>query len=122
MATEARPTETRANPLAALGRGGTLAALGRGGLRWLPVAIALGLFAQLALRGLRPALAERTRLEHSSERLDERLQEDGQQRSELAAFREALDDPIYQERLRLKRLESGAKPAKDSAKNTAEGE
>jgi hypothetical protein len=81
------------------GAGRSLRAL----LGWLPLALALGLFAQLSLRGLRPALAERERLLRCEAELGARLADALAERASLEAFDEALDDPIYLERLRLER-------------------
>jgi hypothetical protein len=78
--------------------------------RWAPVAIALAFFAQLALLGLRPAIAERQRLAAAEQRLEQRLGLEEEERGALSAFRSALEDPIYRERLRLHRLRAAAAP------------
>jgi hypothetical protein len=77
-------------------------------VHWAPVGIALALFAQLALLGMKPALAERERLREAGERLETRLAADEEEHARLSAFRRALDDPVYRERLRLQRQGSTA--------------
>lgn len=96
------------------GRGGSSGGLGSRALRaplgllgalayWMPVWIPLGLLAQLALLGLRPALCEQARLEQREAVIGARLEHELRRREELSAFLAALSDPIYRERLRLER-------------------
>jgi hypothetical protein len=69
----------------------------------LPVAIPLGLFAQIALLGLRPALAERAHLERMQEEMQSRLEADESLHEELSLRRAAREDPIFRERQRRAR-------------------
>jgi hypothetical protein len=66
----------------------------------MPVAIPLVLFAQVALLGLRPALAERARLNLEQERVLERLSKAQQAYEEYEVALRAFADPIYRERER----------------------
>ena len=66
----------------------------------MPVAIPLVLFAQVALLGLRPALAEKARLELEEERMLERLKKAKQTHEEYDIALRAFTDPIYRERER----------------------
>ena len=110
MPTRSRPASDQALLLAALGGTGprgksrgagapTLEA-GRRLFYWLPVAVALGLFAQVALLGLKPALRESTRLGGAEAALLERYQAEQSRRAELERVHRALRDPIYLERER----------------------
>ena len=72
---------------------------------WAPVWAPLVFFGQLAILGMKPALAERRRLAACEAELDARLAESLERREELGARLEALDDPIFQERLRRVALE-----------------
>jgi hypothetical protein len=74
-------------------------------LYWMPVWVPLILLAQLGTRGLKPARAEDERLKLHEERLLERLQIDKDESRRLNESLEALDDPIFIERLRRKRQE-----------------
>lgn len=67
---------------------------------WAPVLLTLALFAQVVLRGVRPALAERARLERAAAVLDERHARLRAQTDDLLALRRAHADPIYVERER----------------------
>lgn len=85
-------------------RGGVLARVAY----WLPVLVPLGLFAQIALLGLRPALAERAALERMQAHMQARLEADQALHDELELRREAREDPIFRERQRRLRLAAPA--------------
>jgi len=79
------------------------------------------LFAQVAFRGLRPALGERRRLAEAAERLDGRHARDLELSERLSASLRARADPIFLERRRRQRLHqppstetSGASAASES--------
>jgi hypothetical protein len=69
-------------------------------LGWLPPAIALGVFAQVALLGLRPSLAEGRRLGEAEERMTARHAAAVERRDELERTLRAQADPIFLERER----------------------
>lgn len=74
---------------------------GIGGVRyWLPVLIPLGLFAQLALLGLRPALSESARLAVAEERLVDEFEFELSRSERITTVLRAQADPIYLERER----------------------
>ena len=77
----------------------------RGLFGWLPLCVSLGVFAQLALLGLRPALAERAHLARMRELVELRHQADFALHDELALRERAREDPIFRERRR--RLDGG---------------
>lgn len=79
-------------------------------LYWLPVLAALVLFAQVSFLGLRPALAERARLEQAEVVLNERFQRDMALSHEIAAHLAARNDPVFIERQRRARLLATAIP------------
>jgi hypothetical protein len=66
---------------------------------WLPVLVALVLFAQVALLGLRPALRESARLTVAEGLLD-RYEAQQERAHKLARILRAQSDPIYLERER----------------------
>lgn len=72
-------------------------------LYWMPVWVPLILLAQLGTRGLKPAMAEEERLLGEEAELLERHEEDEAEARELSDRLDALDDPIYLERLRRER-------------------
>lgn len=74
-------------------------------LYWMPVWVPLILLAQLGTRGLKPAQTEERRLLHHEDRLLERLEADEAEAERLSNTLEALDDPIFIERLRRQRQE-----------------
>jgi len=76
-----------------------------GVVRWMPVWVPFGLLAQLGLLGLRPALHEDLRLQAAEARLEQRLAGLREERGELEHELDALQDPIYIERLRRLRDE-----------------
>jgi len=67
---------------------------------WLPVGAAMAIFAQVALRGLKPSLTESRRLRAAEEQMLERYERGMQRRGELADMLRAQDDPIFLERER----------------------
>lgn len=69
-------------------------------LYWTPVWIPLALFAQVALLGLRPALAERARLERAAAVVVERNRTTGEELGRLESGLAAWHDPVYRERRR----------------------
>ena len=73
-------------------------------LRWLPVAALLSLLAQVGIRGLRPAMAERIDLERKSHELEERFSAALREQEQLELRLRAQNDPIYIERMRRLRL------------------
>ncbi|MCZ6599140.1 MAG: hypothetical protein O7B99_15990 [Planctomycetota bacterium] len=75
---------------------------------WSPVWAALILFAQVALLGLRPALAERDRLARERERLVERTDLRRGEHEHLLARARALEDPMYRERVRRARRDGSS--------------
>ena len=76
--------------------GGTLA-------RWIPVLVAVGLLAQVGIRGLKPALAQRRALEVKEAELEARFLDALERREMLELRLEAQNDPVYRERMRRKR-------------------
>jgi len=78
---------------------------GRGLLYWLPVALALGLFALVSLKGLKPALAESGRLLRAEEELLQRHATEAQRGDRLDRVRRAQSDPIYLERERRRLID-----------------
>ena len=75
---------------------------------WSPVWAVLILFAQVALLGLRPALAERDRLARERERLVERTDVRRGEHEHLLAQARALDDAMYRERVRRARRDGSS--------------
>jgi hypothetical protein len=81
---------------------------------WLPVLVALLVFAQVAYLGLRPALTEERRLGAAEAELEERLARAEDEGQELERLLEAQSDPIYRERERRALLDP-APPVVDGA-------
>lgn len=69
-------------------------------LYWAPVWVPMIVLTQVALGGLRPALAESRRLENEERRMSERLEREKIEAAQLGAALRAQDDPIYLERER----------------------
>jgi hypothetical protein len=69
-------------------------------VQWLPLGLALAVFAQVAMLGMRPALAESRRLGRAEERLADRYQRASAESAELGERLRAQADPIYLERER----------------------
>jgi len=74
---------------------------------WMPVWVPLVLLCQIGLLGLRPALSENLRLAERERVLGERYERHLARRTELDLLLRALDDPVYQERLRRIEQEGG---------------
>lgn len=82
----------------------SLATAGLEGMRCLPLMALLALLAQVGIRGLRPALAERRELQRKDVELDELYSAALDERHELELRIRAQDDPIYIERMRRLRV------------------
>ncbi len=67
---------------------------------WAPVWVPMVVLAQVALGGLRPALAESRRLDREEERMAERLDRELAESAQLERALQAQDDPIFLERER----------------------
>lgn len=78
---------------------------------WAPVALALAFFTHVAFKALRPALDEQRRLEARDAEMQAReaLQFDDLEALEVEL--EALEDPIYQERVRRAAMRADSEPA-----------
>jgi len=72
----------------------------RGVLYWLPVLVPLGIFAQLALLGMGPALDESARLGAAEERLVADFEGELARAQHIESVLRAQADPIYLERER----------------------
>lgn len=81
-------------------------------LAWSPVLIAMVILAQVALLGLRPAVAERRRLAEAEQQMRARVEREERQARELERIERAQNDPIYLERER--RALEAASPASGS--------
>ncbi len=77
-------------------------------LYWSPLALALALLAQVALRGLRPALEERARLDAQAEIVRARHAHAEAAFQATTAEVKAWDDPVYHERMRRRRAAAAA--------------
>jgi hypothetical protein len=86
------PNGAPARPIAALA--------GARILYWSPVFVALALFAQVALRGLRPAVSEHRRLAAAEAVLEARRARDQALGERIALELRAREDPIFRERQR----------------------
>jgi hypothetical protein len=67
---------------------------------WLPVFLALAVFVQVALRGLKPSLQESRHLRAAEERMLERYERGMERRGQLSDLLRAQQDPIFLERER----------------------
>jgi hypothetical protein len=76
-------------------------------LYWAPVWVPMIVLTQVALGGLRPALAESRRLESEERRMHERLEREQVEAAQLDAALRAQNDPIYLERERRLLRHSG---------------
>lgn len=74
-------------------------------LYWMPVWAPLILLAQIGTRGLREARSEDQRLRGHEEELQGRQHRDASELEALKTQLDALDDPIYLERLRRQRVQ-----------------
>ena len=72
----------------------------KGLLYWLPVVVALGLFAQVSLLGLKSALTESGRLLRAEKELCDRVLAEQERARRLGRVLRAQSDPIYLERER----------------------
>ena len=109
------PAKTKKSPPVILTRiTGGLGALAAGLAYWAPVLLALGFFTHVAFKALRPALEERRRLEQEDQKMQSREAEQFEAQHALEVELEALEDPIYQERVRRAALYTSAEPAKAS--------
>lgn len=89
---------------------------------WAPVVLALAFLLHVANKSLKPALVEKQRLEQRDADLRSRETEQLRRQQELETQLEALDDPIYQERVRRMESQTDAPPAKvDSPTPYSEG-
>ena len=71
---------------------------------WAPVWLPLALFAQVALLGLKPALAEERRLDEREVEVRARFERAVEQQNELQRILRAQEDPMYEARYeRLRR-------------------
>jgi hypothetical protein len=74
---------------------------------WLPLLAAFAFFSHLCWYGLRPALAERARMDRVHVELVNQHTALDQEAADLARAERALGDPIYQERIRRRLLHAG---------------
>lgn len=90
---------------------------------WAPVVLALGFLLHVANKSLKPALVEKQRLEQRDADLRSRETEQLRRQEQLETQLEALDDPIYQERVRRMESQTDTPPVKvDSPTPYSEGE
>jgi len=78
---------------------------------WLPVIIALAVFGQVALRGLRPALIEERRLADATDVLLQRQTAAIEESARLSRLLRAQEDPVFLERERRDQLVNPQAPA-----------
>ncbi len=97
-------THELANAPAASDRRALLAHLRARALYWSPVFVLMVLFGEIAFLGLRPALAEKRRLDVAEVAVAERLASAQDKRAAVDLQLRARTDPIYQERLRRLRI------------------
>jgi hypothetical protein len=79
---------------------------------WAPVLLALGFFTHVAFKSLRPALEEKRRLESEDAKMQAHETEQLERQHALELELEALEDPIYQERVRRAARLADQEPAK----------
>ena len=82
-------------------------------LYWLPVIAALAVFAQVAVLGLRPALAEERRLGDATEVLVGRYQGAVEESARLGRLLRAQQDPVLLERERRDQLVDPRAPGQE---------
>jgi hypothetical protein len=87
-------------------RNAVAALIGRG-VYWLPVLVPLLLLCMVAVRGLRPALAERARLEFEAARVAERYEQSEASFRYMQAVSQAWEDPVFRERIRRRQSTTG---------------
>ena len=80
---------------------------------WLPVIVALAVFGQVALLGLRPALTEERRLADATEVLLERQAAALEESARLSRLLRAQQDPVFLERERREQLVDPRAPAEE---------
>ncbi len=80
-------------------------------IAWAPVWITFAVLGQVALLGLRPAMAERRKLAEAQTLLRARIEREEKQAAELERLQRAQNDPIFLERER--RVLRATKPARD---------
>lgn len=78
---------------------------------WLPVIVALAVFGQVAMLGLRPALTEERRLAVATEVLLQRYESALEESAGLSQRLRAQQDPVYLERERREQLVDPRAPA-----------
>jgi hypothetical protein len=74
-------------------------------LYWMPVWVPLILLAQVGTLGLRASRSEEQRLIGHETELNQRYESDAQENQDLKRQLQALDSPIYLERLRRQRVD-----------------
>lgn len=79
---------------------------------WAPVVLALAFLVHVAHKSLTPALREKARLELRETEMQGREQRQQVQQHSLETELEALDDPIYQERVRRMNQQTESLPLK----------
>jgi hypothetical protein len=79
---------------------------------WAPVVLAMAFLAHVAHKSLTPALREKARLELREAEMQGREQRQLDQQQGLETELEALDDPIYQERVRRMEQQTESVPLK----------
>ncbi|MEO6709351.1 MAG: hypothetical protein ABI054_01735 [Planctomycetota bacterium] len=82
-------------------------------LYWLPVIAALAVFGQVAVLGLRPALAEDRRLADATQVLVDRYQAAVAESDRLARLLRAQQDPVLLERERREQLVNPRAPGEE---------
>jgi hypothetical protein len=80
---------------------------------WLPVIVALAVFCQVAVKGLRPALAEERRLEDATAVLLGRYGESVEESARLGRLLRAQRDPVLLERERRALLVNPRAPGQE---------
>lgn len=88
-------------------------------LAWSPVFLAMAILAQVALLGLRPAVAERRRIAEAEQQMRARVEREELHAKELERVERAQNDPIYLERER--RALEAATPDSTEAPSQAPG-
>lgn len=79
---------------------------------WAPVLLALAFLVHVAQKSLKPALKEQHRLQARDAEMRAREERQLERLQALETEREALDDPIYQERIRRLESQTGETPRK----------
>lgn len=82
-------------------------------LYWLPVIAALLVFAQVAVLGLRPSLAEERRLGDATQVLVDRYENAEQESDRLGRVLRAQQDPVLLERERREQLVDPQAPGQE---------